>query len=289
MRPDKESPNLWQIHLPMNIAKKTALTLAIGAGLLTSVQASVVSIDFTGVDNNISGGYPPWGAPTTPMASNEVAGVVAAANWNSFSQNVQASAVSLVDSTGANSGVTLTWSAPYGAQTTIDDTPGDYRMMRGGLWTSGDTISVTISIPEDVAEIGYQLFAYGDTNSTVIPDVARQFGMAVVVNGESVFGNQFLYDGANTDFAGQYLLSSGAQSWPAVQDQSNYFAFDTLYATEVTLVVFNFAASDNNSYWAQLSGIQVVSVPEPSTLAFGAMALLGLGYRPLRRLTQARK
>ncbi len=267
--------------------KKTALTFALGACLLVSARAAIISVDFTGDDNNIAGGYPPWGAPTTPMAGTEIAGVVAAGNWNSYNQNVQASAMFVADSTGEQSGISMTWSAPFGAQTTINDIPGDYRMMRGGLWTSGEAISVTITIPVETAAQGYQLYAYGDTNSTVIPNVARQFGMSVTADGVDAFGNKFLYDGQNTDFSGQYLASDGSQSWPSVQNQSNYFAFDTLYATQVTLYVFNFQASDDASYWAQLSGLQIVTVPEPSTVGLGLLSVICIGFRPIRRMARS--
>ena len=161
--------------------------------------SQIISVDFAGDDNNISSYWgDAYGAATTPMGSSEVAGVVAASNWNFFGRIQQSTPVALLDSDGNDSGATVAWYASYGGQTTAADTAGDSRMMRGGLLSIGNTISLNITVSAALAATGYNIILYGDTNSFIgnppsSSSVTRSFG-AIMTNGSG--GDKFFEDPA---------------------------------------------------------------------------------------------
>ena len=67
----------------------------------------------------------------TSMGAAESAGVLPKANWNNATGASRATALALVDETGAPSGATVTWSSNNTWQTPITDQAGNRRLMRG--------------------------------------------------------------------------------------------------------------------------------------------------------------
>jgi hypothetical protein len=117
-------------------------------------SGDAISIDFVGGD--------------VPMGSTEVAGVVAASNWNDASGAVSSSPLGLVDENGNALTATVIWNADDIWQQSITDAPGNVRMMEGYLDDGfQDTTTVTVSgLPLD--SNGYKVYVYaqGATSGT---------------------------------------------------------------------------------------------------------------------------
>jgi hypothetical protein len=114
----------------------------------SSNAGGVISINFTG--------------NTGPMASTEVAGVVAKTNWNNASGFIGSSPLALVDEGGNVTGATVVWSADNTHSLPIQNTPGNARMMSGYLDTrSGHSIAVTVSGLAANSN-GYYIYIYTD-------------------------------------------------------------------------------------------------------------------------------
>ena len=117
---------------------------------VTTTGTGVISIDFVGQG--------------TVMGSTEVAGVVAKANWNNASGLTNTTGQALVDETGSATGAKVTWNTNGIWILPITDTPGNARMMRGYLDTTGATTTVTVAgLPANAA--GYDVYVYADGNN----------------------------------------------------------------------------------------------------------------------------
>src|SRR5208283_1274507 len=128
-----------------------SLTHSASATLNVTTSGSsinVISIDFVGLG--------------TPMATSEVAGMVARSNWNNASGASNSSPLALMDSTGSATTATITWTADDVWDEPITDQPGNVRMMKGYLDNgSQDTTIVNVSgLPPDPN--GYSVYVYAD-------------------------------------------------------------------------------------------------------------------------------
>src|SRR5262245_2775819 len=79
----------------------------------TAATPATVSVNFVG--SNVS------------MGSSESGGVVAKTHWNNASGASRSTPLSLVDETGAASGINVTWRADGTASTSITDAAGSRR------------------------------------------------------------------------------------------------------------------------------------------------------------------
>ena len=112
-----------------------------------TTTAAAISIDFVGLG-------------TTPMASSEVAGVVALSNWNDAAGASSSSPLPLVDQNGHATTATITWTADDVWDQPITDVAGNMRMMKGYLDNGQqNTTTVTVSgLPADAN--GYNIYVY---------------------------------------------------------------------------------------------------------------------------------
>ncbi|MGC1606027.1 MAG: galactose oxidase-like domain-containing protein [Candidatus Acidiferrum sp.] len=111
-------------------------------------SSGVISIDFVGTD--------------VPMASTEVAGVVAESNWNDATGASSSNPLALVNASGNSTGATVSWTSDDVWEESITDAPGNVRMMKGYLDNGNeDTSTLTVSgLPSDPN--GYKIYVYAD-------------------------------------------------------------------------------------------------------------------------------
>ena len=107
-------------------------------------DAALIGINFVG-KGTVSGTV-----YTQPLAATESAGAPGFTqfNWNNAAGSSNPTGgQSLYDENGQGTGATLTWTYADKSYTSISDTPGDRRMMRGylSLFPDKDPVSVTVS------------------------------------------------------------------------------------------------------------------------------------------------
>jgi hypothetical protein len=140
----------------------------------------------------------------TLMASSEVAGVVPDSNWNNAS-TAGGSIVNLVDSTGAGSGASVSWSANGVFNTGVSDIAGNDRMMRNYLDT-GNSTTTTITVSGLQANSGgWKIYVYFDGNNSETREGTYTISGTGIVTG-SIYG----IDSANTDFSGTFIQASNS-------------------------------------------------------------------------------
>ena len=104
----------------------------------TPIRAASIGLDF--------GSTTGAGGATPAMGSSEVAGLIPQSHWNSLVSVNQATPFSLVDSTGAASGVTATWSGVTNNWSLPISGTGNSLMMKGYLENSaGGTITLSLT------------------------------------------------------------------------------------------------------------------------------------------------
>jgi len=102
------------------------------------------------------------GNGVTPMGSAESAGVVAKTNWNNAAGS-SGTGQALHDETGAATSATLTWTANHLTASSITDSAGNSRMMKGSANTSNtSTTTVTVS---GLSSHSYAVYLYFNENT----------------------------------------------------------------------------------------------------------------------------
>lgn len=215
---------------------RLVLTLAFLAALVQLPRAAapgVISIDFVG--NGVA------------MAATESAGVIAKTRWNSATGASRATALALVDESGAATTATVTWTSNNTWSTPIADAAGSPRMMKGYLDTSASsTTTVTVAgLPSGA----YDVYVYADGDNGVD---SRTAGYRISGTGITTTTIN-LTDAANTNFGGTFTQ--------AVNSNGNYVKF-SITATGFTLSAIPGAAGGNKR--APVNGIQIVPAGPPS-------------------------
>jgi hypothetical protein len=202
------------------------------------------------------------------VSGNNVAGVVAAANWNnSWPDNPT---ISLIDSTGAATTLNLSYSSfnSYHIQGSHPgvDADGTYnRELLNGYLNSGaaawnpwtTTSSFTLS---QIPYSQYDVYVYfsadtaGRTGS--LTDGTTTFGFSTL-GSAAVSGASALFV-ETTDTTGAFPLA-------------DYAVFKGETASSLTITCTPLSGNDQ---WLGIAGFQVVPVPEPSALALGLGGLL---------------
>jgi hypothetical protein len=139
-----------------------------GAGAGGAAGPLVLSIDFVGAVPRAAGGAGGTTLMAIPMAPTEVAGVKAAANWNS-AVGPMGSLAALKLSDASVTAASVTWHAPpvtgsvgiYGVS--LVDAPGNARMMNGYLDPTSIGMPATVmvdSLPPAFVAGGYDVYVY---------------------------------------------------------------------------------------------------------------------------------
>jgi len=204
------------------------VTLNVSSSSGSSVHA--ISVDFVGGD--------------VSMASTEVAGVVAEPYWNNATGARSASPLALVDSTGAATTATVSWSANNTWELPITDQPGNARMMKGYL-DDGDGSSTTVTVTGLASNPnGYRVYVYGDGENEVYTRTAIYTITGTGITSTSIS----LIDQANTDFSGTFTQANNSAG--------NYVVFTIPNVSGFTLTATPGATT--NGPRASVNGIQIV-------------------------------
>jgi hypothetical protein len=208
-----------------NSIGESANSVAVSA---TPTSQGSISIDFQG--GSTSNGTP------SAMASSETAGSFPAGNWNNAA-GASGTASSLVQSNGAVSSASVTWSSNNVWSTSITDAAGNNRMMKGYLDTSASsTTTVTVSgLPASLASGGYSVYVYRDGDNGTSTHSGNYTIGATTISAT---------DSANTNFSGTFTQASNSAG--------NYVVFAGQTGTSFALT-----AKATNAR-APINGIQIV-------------------------------
>jgi hypothetical protein len=211
-----------------SLTHTTTVTLTVTSS--SGSSGKVISIDFVGRG--------------VPMASTEVAGVVAKSNWNSASGASSTSPLTLVDETGSASGATVSWISNSLWQIPITDQPGNARMMKGYLDT-GNATTTTVSVTGLPSNpVGYNVYVYADGDNAG----ATRTG-TYQISGTGITTTSInLTDAALTNFGGTFTQANNSNG--------NYVVF-TINATAFTVSATPGVSTDAYPR-APINGIQIV-------------------------------
>jgi len=213
------------------------------ATLIVSTSASgfnkTISIDFVGTD--------------VPMASTEVAGVVAKTNWNNADGASSSSPLALVDETGTATTATVSWNSDNVWDQPIADLPGNIRMMKGYLDNGfQDTSTVTVAgLPSEPSGYSVYVYADGSSNASTNTGIYQISGPGITTSNISL-----TYD---SNFTGTFVQSTVSNPI------GNYVVFTIPNVSGFTLSAIPSTASSGYER-APVNGIQIVplSPPNPS-------------------------
>ncbi len=178
----------------------------------------------------------------TAMSSQETAGVVPRSGWNAAPGASRSTPLPLVDSSGAASGASVTWSAYNVFNTAITDTPGNNRMMNGYLDNgAGGTIGVSVA---GLAAGSYDVYVYVDGyNGT-----ASRSGSYQISGPGITTATISLTDAAQASFSGTFVQAAGSAG--------NFVKF-SIAASSFSLTATPGATSDNTPR-SPINAVQIV-------------------------------
>ncbi|MFC4994915.1 PEP-CTERM sorting domain-containing protein [Rubritalea tangerina] len=225
-------------------------------GACTSLQAATISINMT--DGGPGGGV---------AVAGNTAGAELAGYWNTLGRDGTGKSgtdiANLLDDTGASSGVGITQSAAQG---------GWYSSASGFSGTIGNNFMTNFA---DASGAYNYTFTGLNAGVGAVYDViiysARGFSNTGVtkfdVNGETLYLT-------NESMVGDYTESGWATQGEAENNLSsgNYVRFRNVSLDTLVVGIEGLDDATNGGTLAAVNGIQIVAVPEPSSVA-----LLGLG------------
>jgi hypothetical protein len=194
---------------------------------------------------NFMGGGQDHGTPQA-MGPAESAGILPATHWNSLT-GASGSASGLMDASGAKTGLSLTWDSRNTWSTTIEDRPGDNRMMKGYIDTADNsTTKVVVSgVPESFVKRGYRVIVYFDGDDAEDQRIGRYSIGTVAALGT---------DPGNSFFDGHF-----ANAWDADKAKhENYLELEGLKEGNFRLEATPEDSTGPN-YRAPLNGFQIVA------------------------------
>jgi hypothetical protein len=230
-------------------------------GFLTvSASADTISLDFaTGADPGAGGSN-----PSDTMAPGTSAGAVFVPHWNNL-YLANGTLGSLVNSAGAITTASATWASNGTYATGNPDNTGNYQMMNteideraSGPFVGANPATVTVS---GLSGPGvYDVYVY--YNAVTVPNTvhaAYTIGSTTYYTSNNTFDGTTFTRETNTTPGGPY--TAGA----------NFVEFLDVTGSSFTLI------DSAESFRGEINGIQIVGVPEPSSL----VALCGLGLAGL--------
>jgi len=237
-------------------------------------RANMIGINFVGKGTVYS----------QPLAATESAGApgFTQSNWNNAEGSSNSAGQSLNDENGQGTGTTLTWTYADKSYTSISDTPGDGRMMRGYISQfSSSAPTVTVSgLGTAFTSPGYDVLVYFDgENTTGTPsDWVTQYTLAV---GGNMVATVFGKDAAGVNFGGTFAKASGSTAGSATA--GNYVRFTGLTASGFTLTATPISGD------GPINAIQIIGAPEPASASLLALGLASaLAARVRRRALRRR-
>lgn len=230
--------------------------------------ADIISVNFS--ENSTNQGFS-GGENIGPLATNSTF-------WNTTNGQPDLAAGTLndlIDSSGANTGASLTWSSAGTYYQEDDGTESDEaRLSVGYLDDWNSAISVTVSNVPYAAYRVYGLYSSDQSNNGSGTVTAQD----MQVNGTWVFGG-----GTSTSVAAYGSITDNSlangQNWSLLTTRSagNYWTFDT---SGSTLTIVQSDVSDPGR--AALAGLVIQSIPEPSSFGLLAFVVGGFIFRRKR-------
>jgi len=219
-----------------------------------------------------------WGGGPFPIAAGEQAGYLPQTNWNNVTPmangttaDVQSPlAGKLVDTTGVDSGAGIAWINGNGAVGTDGGnvTPNErlYRAVIEGPWFKPPSAQLMFQVT-GVPFATYDVYAY-----------LAGFGFDADASAR-IGGEEYFYE-QSSDFTADGFIQATATS-PTNAPPATYALFKNVSGDSFTLEIIK---QDGNR--GGLAGLQIVEVPEPSTLVLlciGAAARAACARRKRRR------
>lgn len=179
----------------------------------------------------------------TLLNATDFAGVIPRPNWNNFRNNgglglINPTPTALIDSTGADSGATITWEVGSSFFNS-NNGAGNQRMMEGwfGL-NAADAGNITVSgVPSSYTSGGYDAYIYFDSNE-VAPNERT---MSFTLGGNTISGKEL-----DVNFPGSFTEASGGSV-------GNYVVFRGLTESTFSLT------ADADAGRAAINGIQLTT------------------------------
>ena len=181
------------------------------------------------------------GTSPIPMDASETAGVVPISNWNTATGATSALPQSLVDASGAQTGVTVTWSANNIWTMPIADQPGNLRMMKGYL-DSSSTSTTTVTVTRLVRR-AYDVYVYADGDNRTYD----RPGLYTISSGGIAGTTIRSIDAASTNFSGVFKEASNSKG--------NYVKF-SITGSDVTVTAT--PAPGSGTQRAPVNAIEIV-------------------------------
>ena len=179
------------------------------------------------------------GNGVTPMGSTESAGVVAKTNWNNAA-GATGTGQALHDETGAATSARLNWTADHVTASSITDTAGNFRMMKGSVNTSNvSTTTITVS---GLASRSYDVYLYFNENTN-----GGSHTSSYTINGTGI---------TTTTIKGTDDAPFNGRFVQATSSVGNYVKF-SITATGFTLQAKPLSSS-NTALRAPVNGIQII-------------------------------
>jgi alpha-L-fucosidase 2 len=202
--------------------------------------AGAISINFVG-------GSPANGQPQ-PMADSEAAGILPLSHWNN-AEGAEGSLKGLKDASGAPTAAALQWSSRNTWSTAIPEKPGDFRMMKGYIDTSDDSVTEikVEGLPRAFTDRGYRVLLYFDGDCLL-----RRQAKYSIEGAQQRIGT----DPASSLFSGGF-----ATAWdPAGARAENMVIFEGLKSSSFTLKARPFKSEDT-TLRAPVNGFQILAEP----------------------------
>jgi hypothetical protein len=254
--------------------KKLQLLLLVGCVVsLFSTTAFAVSLglNFAATDPD---------AATSSLNPGDVAGAVPQANWNNLTGNNGSAASGLVLDSGGASTVSVNWASPNTWRSTANNNfpAGPDRVLTSGYLDSNDTAAGGVMVTVNNIDAALRTPSYDVLVYFVSDNPADRGGAYTLTPGG---GSPIVQYGSTLAMPTAHVLDPGTDIDNSLD--GTYLRYRGLTASSFTLTS-DTTLTTPNGFRAPVNAIQIIAIPEPtSLLLFGSAALLGaLGWRRRR-------
>lgn len=235
--------------------KWIARMVAAGSLALAGVASADIGVNFVG------GGGASGGGPNT-LAPADVAGQVPQANWNNAT-GASGTLNGLLNGAGGATSANLTYRSPNTWSSGTNDGTTNGALLDGYLDSNGSAAGGAKVTVTNVPYAHYNLFVYLNTDN----------------GGGPRTGDYELNTSGGTITQTVQYSKSSALSPASLATAGTFIEFDNLSDSTINLLTNQLLPAN---FRAPISGIQIVSVPEPTSL--GSLMLLGAaGFMRRRR------